>query len=204
MKLIQIKEDIENGRNLMFYKKDVYSCFKELKREYLCVYYNEPLPVKMRLVDAMYAISGFTKAQLNSLTIPELTKLLVRELESKTLIILFNHFERLTERSLQIYQYLNSMENIRLICSFNVVKTFKPEIYLFFKTFKLVNMGDYKVENTKDEINITYAVYAILSIYCFFIYMKTSFSCNIASLLLGGAWFAFLIFRTLMYTGGRS
>lgn len=204
MNLIQIKEDIENGRNLMFYKKDVYSCFKKLKSEYLCVYYNEPLPVKMRLVDAMYAISGFTKSQLNSLTIPELTELLVRELESKPLIILFNHFERLTERSLQIYQYLNSMENVHLICSFNVVKNFKPDIYLFFKTFKLVNMDDYKVENTKDEINITYAVYAILSIYCFFIYLKTSFSCNIASLLLGGAWFAFLIFRTLMYTGGKS
>lgn len=204
MNIIQIKEDIENGRNLMFYKKDVYNCFKELKSEYLCVYYNEPLPVKMRLVDAMYAISGFTKSQLNSLTIPELTELLVRELESKPLIILFNHFERLTERSLQIYQHLNSMENVHLICSFNVVKTFKPDIYLFFRSFKLVNMEDYKVENTKDEINITYAVYAILSIYCFFIYLKTSFSCNIASLLLGGAWFAFLIFRTLMYTGGKS
>ncbi len=103
MKLTQIKEDIEKEPNLMFYKKDVHKYFKELKSEYLCVYYNEPLPVKMRLVDAMYAISGFTKAQLNSLTIPELTELLVRELESKTLIILFNHFERLTERYLQIY-----------------------------------------------------------------------------------------------------
>lgn len=28
-----------------------------------------------------------------------------------------------------------------------------------------------------------------LSIYCFFIYLKTSYSCNIASLLIGGAWF---------------
>ncbi len=204
MKLLQLKDDINNGTNLMFYKKDVYNCFKELKSEYLCVYYNEPLPIKMRLVDAMNIISGYSKAQLNRLSIPELTKFLVEELESKTLIILFNHFERLTERSLQIYQYLNSMENIHLICSFNVVKTFKPEVYLFFKTFKWVNIQDYKFENTKDEINITYAVYAILSIYCFFIYLKTSFSCNIASLLLGGAWFGFLIFRTLMYTGGRS
>lgn len=204
MKLIQLKEAIENGRNLMFYKKDVYNYFKLLKSEYICVYYNEPLPVKMRLVDAMYALTGFPKSQLNNLTIPELTELLVTELESKTLIILFNHFERMTERSLQIYQQLNSMKNIHLICSFSVVKNFKPDIYLFFRTFKLVNIKDYKIENSKDEINITYAVYAILSIYCFFIYLKTSYSCNMASLLIGGAWFAFLIFRTLMYTGGKS
>jgi hypothetical protein len=58
MKLLQLKEDIENGRNLMFYKKDVYNYFKQLKNEYLCVYYNEPLPVKMRLVDAMYALDS--------------------------------------------------------------------------------------------------------------------------------------------------
>jgi len=188
----------------MFYKKNVYDCFKELKKDYLCIYYNEPLPIKIRLVDSINFISGYSKTHLNRLAITELTKLLIDELKSTTLIILFNHFERLTERSLQIYQYLNSRENIHFICSFSIVKTFKPDVYLFLKTFKLINEEEYKVENTTNEINITYIVYAIISVYCFFIYMKTSFSCSMASLLIGGAWFAFLIFRTLMYTGGRS
>ncbi|BDZ68785.1 hypothetical protein GCM10025860_22330 [Methanobacterium ferruginis] len=131
MNLIHIKENIGNGKNLMFYKKNVYDCFKELKKDYLCIYYNEPLPIKIRLVDSINFISGYSKTHLNRLAITELTKLLIDELKSTTLIILFNHFERLTERSLQIYQYLNSRENIHFICSFSIVKTFKPDVYLF-------------------------------------------------------------------------
>ncbi|CDG65115.1 hypothetical protein MBMB1_1013 [Methanobacterium sp. MB1] len=204
MKLLQIKEYLESGKNLLYYKKDVYKCFKQLKDHYLCVYSNEPLPIKGILVRALNYISRYNKTKLNRLTISELTELLIKEVGNKHLIILFNNFDRLTEKALVTYRYLNSFENIHFICSFSVVKTFNPEVYSFSKTFKLVNIEEYNAEYSTDEINITYVVYAILSIYCFFIYLKTSFSGNIASLLIGGAWFAFLIFRTLMYTGGRS
>lgn len=204
MKYLQIKDEIRGGRNLMFYNKDVYNCFKKLKNDFLCVYYNEPLPLKTRLIDLINYISHYSKAQLKRLAIPDLTELLLDEIRGKTLIILFNNFDRLTERSLITYQQLNQAGNIQFICSFSVVKKFPPEVYSFFRTFKLINIDEYMVKHTRDEINITYAVYGILSIYCFFIYMKTSYSCNMASILIGGAWFAFLIFRTLMYAGGRT
>ena len=202
MNLIQIKDDINNGRNLIFYNKDVYNCYKQLKNDYLCIYFNEPLPVKVRLIESINIISGNRKPSLNRLTIAELRDLLVNRLKYKTLIILFNHFERLTKRSVQAYQYLNSLENIRFICSFN--KNFKPEVYSFFRTFDLINEDEYKLKHGRKEINITYTVYAILSVYCFFIYMKAASSLVMATILIGGAWFALIIFRTLMYAGGRS
>ena len=167
-----------------------------------CIYFNEPLSVKVRLIESINIISGNRKPSLNRLTIAELRDLLVKRLKYKTLIILFNHFERLTKRSVQAYQYLNSLENIRFICSFN--KNFKPEVYSFFRTFELINQDEYKLKHGKKEINITYTVYAILSIYCFFIYMKTASSLAMAAILIGGAWFGLIIFRTLMYAGGRS
>ena len=202
MNLIQMRDDISNGKNLIFYNKDVYNCYKQLQNDYLCIYFNEPLPVKVRLIESINIISGNRKPSLNRLTIAELRDLLVKRLKYKTLIILFNHFERLTKRSVQDYQYLNSLENIRFICSFN--KNFKPEVYSFFRTFELINQDEYKLKHGKKEINITYTVYAILSIYCFFIYMKTASSLAMAAILIGGAWFGLIIFRTLMYAGGRS
>ena len=34
MNLIQIKDDISNGKNLIFYNKDVYNCYKQLKNDF--------------------------------------------------------------------------------------------------------------------------------------------------------------------------
>ncbi len=166
-----------------------------------CIYFNEPLSVKVRLMESINIISGNRQPSLSRLTIAELRDLLVKRLKYKTLIILFNHFERLTKRSVQAYQYLNSLENIRFVCSFN--KNFKPEVYSFFRTFEFINEDEYKLKHGREEINVTYAVYAILSVYCFFIYMKAASSLLMATILIGGAWFALIIFRTLMYAGGR-
>lgn len=201
MNLIQIREHISDGRNVIFYNKDVYNCYNKLKKDYLCVYVNEPLPVKLRLIGIINALSDDKKISLNRLTISELRNILITELRYETLIIIFNHFERLTKRSVQVYQYLNSLKNIRFICSFN--KNFKPEVYSFFKTFELINQDEYKQKHGRKEINITYTVYAVLSVYCFIIYMKTAFPMFTATVLIGGAWFALIIFRTLMYAGGR-
>ena len=202
MNLIQIKDDINNGRNLIFYNKDVYNCYKQLQNDYLCIYFNEPLPVKVRLIESINIISGNRKPSLNRLTIAELRDLLVKRLKYKTLIILFNHFERLTKRSVQAYQYLNSLENIRFICSFN--KNFKPEVYSFFRTFSLINEDEYKLKHGKEEFNVTYVVYIILSVFCILLYLKTATSFLMGALLIGAAWFGLIIFRTLMYAGGRS
>ncbi|HOI71235.1 MAG TPA: hypothetical protein PLC38_02995 [Methanobacterium sp.] len=202
MNLIQIKKQIDNGNNLIFYNKDVYKYYDGLVNDYLCIYFNEPLPVKVRLIECINKVSNRKRPSLKRQTMAELKNILVKELKYEKLVIIFNHFERLTKRSVQIYQYLNSLDNVRFICSFN--KNFKPDVYPFFRTFELVNKEEYKLKCGSNEINITYTIYGIISVFCFFIYMKTASSLIMATILIGGAWFALIIFRTLMYAGGRS
>ena len=100
-----------------------------------------------------------------------------------------------------MYQHLNSLSNIQFICSFS--QDFKPEVYPFYKQFELINQKEYEEKGVKDEINVTYAFYIILSVYCFFIYLKTFPSISTPFILIGAAWFALIIFRTLVYIGGR-
>ena len=145
-----------------------------MKDDYICIYFNEPTPVKVRLVKLINEVNGDNKPSLNRLTIAELKEILVKELEYERLVITFNHFERLTKSAVQVYQYLNSLPNIQFICSFS--NDFKPKIYPFFKSFELVNREEYESKGVKNEINVTYAVYILLSLYCFFIYLKLASS----------------------------
>ena len=197
-----MEEQIDEGNNLIFYNKDVFKYYDGLMNEYLCIYFNEPLPVKGRLIEFINKVSNRKRPSLKRQTMAELKNILVKELQFEKLVIIFNHFERLTKRSVQVYQYLNSLKNIQFICSFS--KNFKSDVYPFFKTFILVNRDEYELNCGKREINITYTIYAILSVYCFFIYLKTASSMIMAIVLIGAGWFALIIFRTLMYAGGRS
>ena len=107
----------------------------------------------------------------------------------------------LSKRYVGIYQYLNSFPNIQFICSF--IKKINRTTYPFYETFKHLNKEEYKNDTAKDEINITYSLYILISIICFFVYIKSANSIYMATILLAGAWFALIIFRTLMYAGGR-
>jgi hypothetical protein len=107
----------------------------------------------------------------------------------------------LTKRTVQVYQNLNSLSNIQFICSFS--QDFKREIYPFYKQFELVNHKEYEEKGVKDEINVTYAVYILLTLYCFFIYLKVSPPFFNAFSLISAVWFALIIFRTFVFVGGR-
>ncbi len=200
MKVLKIKETINEGKNLLFYNKSVNRCYDELKDDYLCVYFNEPIPIKGKLIEIINSISESNNHSLNYLTITELQDILIKDLKSDGLVIMFNNFDRLTYRTVQVYQHLNSLSNIQFICSFS--KNFKPEIYPFFKEFVLVNKEKLK-ERVKNEINVTYPLYLAISFLSFLIYFKISTSVYSTILLIGGIWFAFITFRTLVYIGGR-
>ncbi len=202
MNVVRIRDCINNGKNLMFYDRDVNSCYKVLRKDFVCVYFNEPIPVRVRLMESIYYLSNDKNLNLNNKTIAELQIQLLDLLDGKHLIILFNNFERLTRKAMQAYENLNNEENINFVCSFG--QNFKPEIYAFFKTFELVNREDFEENLGRKEINITYTIYAIVSIFCFLLYMKLGSSQTIATLLIGGTWFALIIFRTLLYVGGKS
>lgn len=201
MNIIKIEEKLDSGVNIIFYDKDIYPLFSRLNEEYRCIYFNEPVPVKMRLIELIEKVSSNKRLSLRRLTISELREIFVRELAYERIIIMFNHFERLTKRSVEFYQFINSLPNVTFICSFK--RNFKPEVYPFFKTFFLVNQDEYHQKNSKDEINVTYTIYLILSCLCFVVYLKTATSLFMAFLLIGAAWFALIIFRTFIYVGGR-
>ncbi len=201
MKIIRIRDKIDDGKNIIFFQKSVYDCFNELQEDFLCVYFSEPIPVKVRLIKIIQELNGDDTRTLNRKTITELKELLLKQLKYERLIICFNHFERLTKRTVQIYQSLNSLTNVQFVCNFQ--NNFKSELYPFYKTFILANPEKYELKNSKNEINITYALYIIISIYVFFLYLKTTSSIYMAFILIGAAWFALIVFRTLVFVGGR-
>lgn len=201
MKLIQIIELVEGRNNLIFYDKDVSLCYDELKEGHLCIFFDEPIPIRIRLIKILKMINPDYKFNKAHITIAELKIIIVKELNDRNLIIFFNNFEKLNKSSLSIYEYLNSLKNIQFICSFNI--RFKNVAYRFYKTFKFVNKEDYHPKEDNNQINITYTVYGILSIFCILLYIKISTSIYIATIMIGAAWFGLIIFRTLMYAGGR-
>ncbi len=198
----EILDNIAKKINIIFYDKNVYKCYTKLKEEHICVYFNEPTPIKGRLMEIINTIGRNDKKPLNPMTIPELTDLIIHDLKYDRLIIIFNKFERLTNRTAQIYQQLYNSPNIQFICSFS--EHFKKEVYPFFKQFEFVNKEEYKKNSTSNEINVTYAFYIIITIYCLLVYLQFTLSTlqNIY-VLIGAIWFAIIIFRTLLYMGGR-
>ena len=201
MKLIQITEFVEKGSNLIFYDKDVSLCYEGLGNRNLCIFFEEPSPIRIRLVKILTLINPYYKFNKAHITIAELKGDIIKELKVRNLIIFFNNFEKLNKSSLNVYEYFNSFKNIQFICSFK--KRFKKVAYKFYKTFKFINKEDYHPNEDYNQINITYTVYGILSIFCILIYIKASTSIYIATIMIGAAWFGLIIFRTLMYAGGR-
>ena len=201
MKVIKIRELIKVEGNILFYNRDVYRYYYKLSDDYLCIYFDEPVPVRVKLIRILKTINPEYKFNKNRITITELREVIPEELESKNLIILFNNFEKLNKSALNAYKYLNNSKNIKFICSFK--NRFRNEAYTFYKTFNFINKEDYPYEENLKRINITYTIYAVLSLLCLLIYIKTSFSFYILTIIIGGIWFGLIIFRTLMYAGGR-
>ena len=201
MKVIKIEELIKVQGNILFYNKDVYQYYNKLKDDYLCIFFDEPIPIRINLIGILKTINPDYKFSIGRITIVELREVIQKELESKNLIILFNNFEKLNKTALNVYTNLNTNRNIKFICNFK--NRFRNEAYTFYKTFNFINKEDYPYEENLKKINITYSIYAILSLICLLIYIKTSISFYIVTFIIGGIWFALIIFRTLMYAGGR-
>lgn len=159
-----MKEKLNDGKNVIFYKKNVYDFFTELQDDFLCVYFSEPISIKVRLIKIIETFVSIKTSVLNRKTIVELKEILIKELKYERLIICFNHFERLTKRAVQVYQSLNSLNNIQFLCNFK--DKFKSELYPFFKTFILANPGEYELKNGDNEIKCYISIiYSFKSLY---------------------------------------
>jgi len=203
---INIINIISKGKNVLFYDENVYYYFDEIRGYHDCIFFNEPVPIKNQLISIINKFLDRKKQSLNRLTIPELLEKLVSLLGHKIFVIMFNNFEKLTKRPVAAYQQLNSLKNIVFVCSFK--NNFKKDAYYFFKTFEFVNKKKYEKETGKNEINITYGLYFILTSICFAVYIKLMISLyneapGLLISMLGAIWFSFLIFRTFSYAGGK-
>ena len=81
MKLIQIKELIKKKKNLIFYNKDVNQCYEELKDDYLCIYFDEPVPVRAQLIKLLKLINPDYSFNSSHITVVELREAIIQELE---------------------------------------------------------------------------------------------------------------------------
>jgi hypothetical protein len=201
MKHILFNELVDEQENIIIYNRNVDLYYHKLKNDYHCTYFDEPIPVRIKLLEILNTVNPDCKYDKNHITIAELKEVILKELATNEFIILFNNFEKLNKSALNAFQHLDKSKNVRFICSFK--KRFKNEAYPFYKTFKFINKEDYPYEENFKRINITYTVYAILSLVCILVYLRASVSIYMATFVIGALWFGLIIFRTLMYAGGR-
>lgn len=202
----EIITNIKLKNNIILYNENVYNYYNKLSDEFDCIYLKDPVPIKKQLIEIIEKISDYKKSKLNRMTVSDLKNLLVEQLDDEFLVIMFNRFEKITKKAVEVYVYINNNSNIIFLASFN--GKFNKDAYFFFKKFKILNKDEYKEKN-KDTINVTYPLYIFISVICFAVYLKFGLSLGILGTLyypiviLGAIWFAFLVFRTLTYVGGR-
>ncbi|RJS48532.1 MAG: hypothetical protein CIT03_07505 [Methanobacterium sp.] len=201
MKLIQIEGLLQKGNNILLYQEEVEDYYQLLSEKYKCILLREPTPLKYNLQKCVKCVSNEEDEVINKLNQPELRDKLLEELGDDILIIFFNHFQVLTWKSAHTLHTLWQSGQVIFFCSFNY--HFKQEIYRFYQTFTLINKEEYEKDTGKNEINITYPLYLVVGILIFLAYLRSASTAAIATMLLGAAWFSFLMVRSMMYVGGK-
>ncbi|MBU4534990.1 MAG: hypothetical protein KKF16_04005 [Euryarchaeota archaeon] len=201
MKLLQVEDILKKGKNVLLYQEEVEEYYDFLSDKYRCILLKEPIPLKYNLLKCVKFVSNEERGVLNRLNQPELRDKLLEELDDEVLIIFFNHFQALTWKSAHTLLTLWKTGKVLFFCSFN--HHFKPEIYKFYQTFTLINKEEYEKDTGKNEINITYPLYLVVAILIFLLYIRTASTAFIAVSIIGGAWFSFLMVRSMMYVGGK-
>lgn len=172
----RILENIKEGRNSLIWKQNTIKYLPFIKERYRTVYINETDPIKPKMAQIIIEVSKM-EARKNIETPPELhkkTKIDLKEiLKSRNrhhkLVIVFNHFEKLTPTNKDYWMSLSGDKYIVLVGS--QFGKYKSHLYGFYKLFDVVN----KQEKTdKQEINITIPVMVGLGFILFICFTKVS------------------------------
>ena len=175
--LERIFENIKIGKNSLIWKKNTYEYVNLIKSRYRAVYINETDPIKSRMVKIIREVSEIeeikrveTEEQLNKKTKDQLKKLLNKRNHKNKLVIIFNHFERLTRTSSQYWMSLTGNPYIVMVGSnFGV---HRKEAYGFYKTFDIVNKEEQ--EESRAELNVTIPFILVIGALIFLILYKLS------------------------------
>ena len=132
-----------------------------------------------------------TATELQKKTQLELKELLKTRNRKNKLVIVFNHFEKLTPTSKDFWQSLGGNPHIIFVGS--QFGSYKSHLYGFYKLFETVNK---KEKEEQQEINITIPVMVLLGFIAFVCFIKVSI---MNTELLFIIFFSFSLIRFLMY-----
>jgi hypothetical protein len=198
--LEQIFENIKEGKNSLIWKKNTYEYVDLIKGKYRAVYINETDPIKSKMIKIIIEVSKLeeikkieTEEQLSKKTKDQLKALLHKRNRKYKLIIIFNHFERLTRTSAQYWMSLTGNPYILMIGS--TFGTHKKEAYGFYKTFELINKEEQ--EDSKAEMNVTVPFILVIGALVFAILYKLSLISS--DKMMTAIIMSILVTRTILY-----
>lgn len=186
---------VRENKSVLVYKEDVHKFLPDLANRWTTVFVGNPVPPKQKLVDISSKLGLENKDKLRRKTIEELKELLEAKTKNKKVVIMFNHFEKMTQLGADTWGFLNRLESVVIVASYS--RSFKSVAYELYQQFEHIR------EEMHEEIDIKYSIFAVLSALCIFLYMKIA-SLNVgmvAFTLLATVWFGLIIFRTFIYIG---
>ena len=173
----RIFENIKNGKNSLIWKKNTLNYVDLIKEKYRAVYINETDPIKSKMIKIIREVSRIegikrieTEEQLSKKTKDQLKELLKKRNRKYRLVIIFNHFERLTRTSAQYWMSLAGDKHIIMVGS--IFGVYKKEAYGFYQKFDLINKEEQ--EESRAEINVTIPFILVMGAFIFAILYKLS------------------------------
>ena len=186
---------VNSNKSVLVYKEDVHKFLPDLANRWTAIFIGEPVPPKQKLIVISEKLGFAKKEKLRRKTIEELKELIKEKTKNKKIVILFNHFERMTQLGADTWGFLISLDSIILVTSYST--NFKPAAYTLYRQMEHIR------EEKHEEMDIKYSIFAIITALGLFSYIKLATASNayIASILLAGIWFGLIIFRTFIFVG---
>lgn len=185
--------NIREGKNCLLWQQHTAQYMEAIEEKYEVVYINEPDPIKAKLVEIITAISHDKESTLSRKTVPELKKILESKTARKKVVIIFNHFERITASVARAWLSISEFERVILVGS--LFGRFKKGAYGLYKAFEVVNEDD--MEESFDEVDISFFVFGAISVLIFVAFLRVSL--QFAFEVTGAFWLAVIVFRTFIF-----
>ena len=198
--LERIFENIKNGKNSLIWKKNTLNYVDLIKEKYRTVYINETDPVKSKMIKIIREVSRVegiktieSEEQLSKKTKDQLKELLKKRNKRNKLVIIFNHFERLTRTSAQYWMSVTGNKHIVVVGS--IFGVYKKEAHGFYQTFDLINKEEQ--EESRAEVNVTIPFILVIGAFTFAILFKLSLTSSRE--MMTAVIMAILVTRTILY-----
>ncbi|MBU4535703.1 MAG: hypothetical protein KKF16_07755 [Euryarchaeota archaeon] len=111
----------------------------------------------------------------------------------KKVVVIFNHFERITASVARAWLSISEFERVILVGS--LFGRFKKGAYGLYKVFEVVNEDD--MEESFDEVDISIFVFGGISVLIFLAFLRVSL--RFAFEVTGAFWLAVIVFRTFIF-----